>query len=354
MKIYMRLDKQSISESVRNLIITNNRLLSSLDDDILVFRIDPIEFTHAYQLLGESSTRFGNDLQLYLGTVNTFFRNINHDGLLTLGFGDSDFKRKVSEDLSVGISSLFMVKSFGIKWETIAQIPSNKKLSKFRPDFEGFSAENDRYLWESKGRTSPSTILNAINKAINQVKSYPEKAKHKFAIITYFSTDDRAFPSKTFVIDPQLPDILLPDMETAKYLHYIKVLEFSGFLEAKKAYIDYLFLMFRKKLSLRGTDTWQYNQRINDKIGFISSAIDRIREDYEQTIINNYTFLCKTTEIEHEDTIYIIKRGVMDSVLNSLSNGLVPDLNVQNYLNSAEGVSIFSDGTFFNISVEAP
>jgi hypothetical protein len=46
-----------------------------------------------------------------------------------VGITQTDTKKRLSEDLGVALSSLFMAEAFGVTWDTIAQIPQNSKLS---------------------------------------------------------------------------------------------------------------------------------------------------------------------------------------------------------------------------------
>lgn len=202
---------------------------------------DQLVFVHAYALLGSSPQRFGTDLQLYLSTVNTFFdwqASTGNRHVTLAGVSATDAKRRLSEDLGAVLSSLFMVNTYGVAWETIAQIPMNNKLSKKRPDFEGFDSSDQRYLFEAKGTTSLSSVEGALHKAIDQVKKYPEAAASKLAIVTYLAADERLFPSQTFVVDPpSLPDTVPPTREVATLLHGEKLFEFAGMPETAAAYV---------------------------------------------------------------------------------------------------------------------
>jgi hypothetical protein len=223
MKIYLKLDSQSIKSIDIDTIIKNNNKLSCVEDEIFLYSFDPIVFTHAWELLGSDPSRYGTDLTPYLANTISHFRRISNTTNLHLDFGDTDFKRKLSEDLSVSLAAMFMVDSCGIIWHTFTQIPVNRNLSFKRPDFEGFDATNNRYLFEAKGTSALRGVLPAIEKAITQVKTYPENALYKFVIVSYFSGYRRAFPSYTFVLDPQMVDIVPADEEHAIILHYIKV-----------------------------------------------------------------------------------------------------------------------------------
>ncbi len=201
MKIYLKLDSRSINATALGAITTRNSKLSSVEDEVFLYTFDPVVFTHGWELLGSSPLRYGTDLTPYLANTISHFRRIAGAIYLYLDFGDSDFKKKLSEDLGVSLAAMFMVDSYGVEWHTITQIPANRNLSLTRPDFEGFDFSGNRYLFEAKGTSTLSGVLPAIEHAITQVKTYPENALHKFVIASYFSGYRRAFPSYTFVLN---------------------------------------------------------------------------------------------------------------------------------------------------------
>jgi hypothetical protein len=209
-----------------------------------VLEFSPTVFVHAYALLGGNPQRFGLDLSLYLATINAFFDrgSIVSKGHLSLdGIGTSDAKKRLAEDMGVALSALFMVEGFGVTWDSIAQIPQNSKLSKKRPDFEGFDKQGSRYLFESKGTTVLGSVESAMHKAIEQVKKYPEAASSKLAVVSYLCADYRFFPSQTFVVDPPaLPDNIPPTKSVAQLLHGEKVFQFAGLPETANKYVKTL------------------------------------------------------------------------------------------------------------------
>ena len=78
-------------------------------------------------------------------------------------------------------------------------------------------AVGNRYIYEAKGRSSLDNVIAAIDKSVLQVKSYPEPATGKYAFVTYLCSDERAFTSHTFMLDPQLPDTVSPDIHIRLY-----------------------------------------------------------------------------------------------------------------------------------------
>ena len=346
MKVYFRFDKNSVPEKLMKSIITNNKLLTLLDNELFSFKFEPLEFLHAWQLLGNSSTRYGNDLSQYIPSVCDFFnkKRVNQNELLSLNFGTTDFKKRMSEDLAVSIASLFMVNSFGIKWENITQIPENNKISKFRPDFEGFNSLGERYLYESKGRSNLQNLISAMDKAVQQVKDYPESALHKLAFITYLSSDERAFASHTFLLDPQMPDIIPPDKDTSKKLHLIKVLEFAGFTESKKAYLT----LFREQLAQKKLETISKGREgklsnVNEK--FIQTFKAEV-EKAESIEYKGMKFLGRALNIKTKHGNFKFTTGIHEKVINTESN-----ISIENKLDldSQEQTSLFTDGTLLKV-----
>lgn len=237
-------------------------------------KIDPAEFTHAYALLGASPLRFTTDLTLYLSTVRAYFERSDCTGGIEIpGNADSDAKKRLSEDLGVALSSKFMVSLFGLSWASIAQIPQNNKLSKKRPDFIGFTPNDTSFIFESKGTTVLSSIEKQLSKAISQVKEYPVQARSKIAIVSFLAADKRFFPSSTFVVDPPFPDIVTPDVDSARLLHGEKILQFLGLQESAAQYLDVVAHKFRLK---DGEQTKAFDLSLN---GFKSTLKAEMREE---------------------------------------------------------------------------
>ena len=222
---------------------------TQLPDSVRFLAVDPTIFTQAYLLLGAQPQRFGNDLTLYLATVRTFFERVDAVGGITVpAIGDQDFRRRLSEDLGVGLAAYFMVQMFGLTWDSISQIPQNANISKKRPDFQGYTAANLRFLFETKGTTKMSGVEDALSNALDQVKRYPEPANAKVAVVSYLSADERFFPSTSFVVDPPaLPDEVKPDAETSRLLHFEKVLQYAGLPLSAKVYVSTLSRKLREQ-----------------------------------------------------------------------------------------------------------
>lgn len=207
--------------------------------DLRVLRFDPQLFTHVYLELGRNPGRLGCDLTYYLATVQAFFHRNGGVHPLRLSGLATDVKKRLSEDLAVAISALFMNRCFGVDWRSMAHIPVNNKLSRKRPDFEGFCAE-ERHLWESKGVSSPARVAAALGQALEQVKDYPKPSASKLGIVSYFPSDGRLFESSTFVVGSEVPDVVPPDRMTAQLLHVEYVLDFAGLPKTASVYMKAL------------------------------------------------------------------------------------------------------------------
>lgn len=236
------------------------RLLNSphFPEDVRFLAIDPTIFVHTYLLLGEQPQRFTQDLSLYLSTVRTFFERADASGGIAIpSNANSDSRRRLSEDLGVALAAIFMVEVFGLTWESISQIPQNSNLSKKRPDFQGYSSGSQRYLFEAKGTIKLARVESSLSKAISQVKKYPELAEAKIAIVSYLCADDRFFPSTSFVVDPPaMPENVRPEPETARLLHFEKILQFANLANTADEYTSTLSHVLREKgRSVLGIDS---------------------------------------------------------------------------------------------------
>lgn len=352
MKIYVKLDKGSIPASLRAVIKSANTNLSHSDDDIYLYTFNPLEFTHAWLLLGSYPSRYGSDLSPYLANTKDFFKRAPASPFLNLDFGSEDFKRKLSEDLGASLASLLMVESFHIEWQTIAQIPKNRTLSKNTPDFEGFTFEGDRYIYEAKGRTNPKSVIPAIEKANSQVKAYPEPAVRKLAIVSYFASDNRAFPSYAFILDPPMPDIIPPDKEHSILLHYIKVFDFIGFTQTKKTFTDFL----RAKFTLESSEAEspskaKWEKKIFSTKQKFDTSYSSERENVERITYNEQSFIGRRLEAFVENEIYTFFCGINEALLNNFCRDMSVKELPKNTLDFGDEIktSIFSDGTILQM-----
>lgn len=330
---------------------------SQFPDNFRIMSVSPVVFTHAYQLLGEKPQRFGDDLGLYLSTVRTFFERADISGGVDLtGFGNSDSRRRISEDMGVAYASLFMINVFAVTWDTIAQIPQNNKLSAKRPDFEGFANAAERFLFEAKGTTALKSIENAMSAAIGQVKSYPEHANCKFAFVTYLCSDSRYFPTASFVVDPpvSLPDSVPADQRTARLLHVEKALQFGGLPETAKAYMNALSrqLIEEGTASSRG-EVFNPSKRLSGLSGEIKNANDKdiAQANIGVHIRGNVEFVGQTIRIGN--TGLEVFDGVARDIVNAALELELSATVFETSETEVDGgfVSTLSDGTIFQITV---
>jgi hypothetical protein len=233
-----------------------------------------------------------------------------------------------------------MVEMFDVTWETITQIPVNSALQKKRPDFEGFSARGSRYVFEAKGTTSLSSVEKALHKAIDQVKSYPEEAESRIAIVTFLSTDERLFPSHTFVVDPPaMPDNVPPSRGIATLLHGERLFEFAGMPLTAKAYVAALAKALRAE---PGITRYQRNPEL---VRIFDAEIGRLTK----RVISGAEYVGTTLKVNVEGPqIYF---GVREDRLRELirlpSEGVRGVAEQDNLIarSSDEASSYFSDGS---------
>lgn len=318
-----------------------------------LFNVDPTVFTHAYMLMGNHPSRFGYDLSLYLSTVNTFFNRNPLQETIRIPHASQDAKKRLSEDFGVALASVFMVKAVNLKWPTISQIPMNNKLAKKRPDFEGFNAADQRYLFEAKGTTNPSNVETALGNAIEQVKGYPEEAERKFAIVSFFSTDSRLFDSATFVVDPPMPDIVPPDKETSMLLHYEKVLQFGGFSNGAVEYLKLLekYLKEQREVQKEWEKSGVARYAAAPQSLPLTGAIQYESERAIQRVYQGIPYRGQIVSEQIGNQKYEIYLGIAEDKLREIQafyNG--PDDNYPEWHEG--GTSAFSDGTVLEISVK--
>jgi hypothetical protein len=357
LRTFVSFDASTIDLDLMQEIYSTNTNLQSIEQNICVFEFDSITFAHALMLLGQNGNRFGYDLSLYLNTVIYFFNNSTTavTGLIVIDKGSSDFKKRISEDLGVAISSLFMVQSLQLKWETITQIPQNKKLSKKTPDFLGFNSNSERFIYESKGTTQPQTVESVMSKALEQSKGYPETATGKFAIVSYFPTGGKSMPPFTFIADPPISDIFIPERENSTLLHYTYVLNFVGLENTLQAYETMLvekFKLDRQDEQERPLFSLPSNLGLQRFQNQTRQAFEQERLSRDAFIWENRTYIGRYLDIPAT-----MNRPFVGVHLETIEQVLRLDTNIAEFVDArfrsnGEEISIFSDGTIFK--VQAP
>ncbi len=354
-RTFVHLDNATIDSRLEQQIRSNHAGLTRIDGNVNITAFDSLTFGHASLLLGQHPNRFGYDLSMYLSTLRLFFQRTGQGGFLTLASGSSDFKRRMSEDIGVGLASLFMVRSFRIKWETIAQIPQNRKLSRYTPDFLCFTNNGERFVFEAKGTTQSDKIENVMNKALTQSKSYSEDAQNKFAIVSYFPSSGKQVPPFTFVADPAISDILLPDQEHALLLHYIKALEYSGLRQSRAAYEKLLAAAFEIERKGKGTITSMHRSLwLRGEVDKGLAAYEAEIEKGDKVTWKNRVFVGRFLEAKNQGEEITVFLGVdKDLIRQTLS--LEPDVHFMagdRVEDEKQRASIFTDGTILMVTGE--
>jgi hypothetical protein len=315
--------------------------------NLRILKFDPDLFTHVYLLLGQNPARSGHDLTYYLATVNGFFdRNEGLRQLRLIGLA-TDIRKRLSEDLAVAVASVFMHDCFDVDWRSIAQIPANNALSRKRPDFEGFCGE-ERHLWESKGVSAPGGAEDALGKATEQVKGYPEPSLSKLAIVSYFSHDPRLFESSTFVVDPELPDVVLPDRETAQLLHIENVLQFAGLAKSASVYMKTLARYLKARRPGEESDSFGYLREpsVGDRALRFALKEERGRLQEREVQDRKFTGRRLTARVGGEENVFWL--GVRSDLLDVVPSipGLVQFVDELDSVTAADdGFSALSDAT---------
>lgn len=356
-KTFIYLDGETIKDNLKNQISANNNSLKLVENNLYLFEFDDVVFAHALLLMGQHPNRFGYDLSHYISSAVYFFKKLNTDGFIQLAIGSSDFKRRAAEDLGVSVSSLFMVQSFGLRWETIAQIPLNRKFSKYTPDFFGFDHNRNRFIYESKGTTHSEKIELTMDKALQQAKSYPESATNKIGIVSFFPSGKKTFPSFTFVADPpvSISNVFPPDEPHSIMMHYLKVLEYSGFEETRNAYEDLLKAKFKIDRSKEEEFALSYRdeldlEKLQKQVLTLYRAEVKNRSQYEW---REYLFVGRLVKIDLEDVSLEIFMGVEIKTLETILslNSAIPKFENLKEQREQERNNLFSDGTLFRIKV---
>lgn len=342
MKIFLKLDPLTIQDPVRASIISRTGTLREVEHNLFVFLFSPVEFTHAQKLLSMHPETYGKDLSIYLSNVITHFDRTDETREITLSFGDTDFKRKMSEDMGVGLAAIFMNKAFGVEWKSMIQVPVNKRLQSKRPDFQGFNSAQELFLFEAKGTTSPLNVEKQISKGKEQIKAYSTQAAGKYVIASYFSGDVSTFPSTTFVIDPPANGTPITNPEKVIALHYVRVLTFMGLNEQAAAYRKLLVLSNK-------SGSYGYNLRLD------VARSDFIKTWEHQPELSEMThgakkYAIKTEEVIADGKTFRIDFGLNIEIIKDLKQGSIN----QDYIRKLESevskdVSVFDDGTIFRV-----
>jgi hypothetical protein len=246
-KLLLRLDRSSLTGPDLHSIQTCTSIaIVDAEESCFQYRFESISLDHALLLLGTNKSRFGFDLRHYIRSAHGFFAETDL-GFVVMPDSTPDFKRRFSEDLGVAIGSLLLVDSIALRWETICQIPTNKKLDKSAktPDFVGFDTGNKKRVYECKGTTDPSSVDKSRQKAKDQLSEHSESGVTKFAMVTYVPTSAQLIPPFLFVSDPPIPLPLITE-RLAVGLHFLLMLQFAGIEDLIEPVRKHLELEYRK------------------------------------------------------------------------------------------------------------
>lgn len=355
MRIFIKIDSNTIKEPIYSEIVSAVRTMESVEHDVFVFEFCPLEFTHAQNLLSQHPETYGQDLSFYLPNVATHFNQTEQNREISLGFGGDDFKRRMAEDMGVGMAALFMHKAFGVSWKTILQIPSNNKLVAKRPDFQGNNDRNEIFLFEAKGTTCPKNVAKQINQGLEQVKAFPKESRTKYVVASFFSGAVNTFPSTVFVVDPPGEGKIIEDRNRAIALHYVHVLKFLGLDQQAKAWRELL----SADLSIDGNASSQSRER---KYWNAKQAYERAwggELGFEPMEIEDETYLTLSENVETRGGVFQVTRGIENGIFERLKSGdfLGPQgsddergLRPRGMPPSLEGdFSLFDDGSLFKV-----
>jgi hypothetical protein len=343
---------------------TNLRMENDVEEEIFIFRFDDMRFFHALSLLGKNPSRLGFDIGYYLNGVEYLLGKLPYYPYISVDFGPSDLRRRASEDFGVGLSSLFMVDSFAVEWQNISQIPKNKKLNNFTPDFVAFSG-NTKYIFESKGTTQPQKVSELMNKAIEQKKCSGEETEASFGFVSYFPNSKKIFPSFMFIADPPF---------TGKFrflgtwgtimLHYKNVLEFSHFERTLPAFLG----VIRQKILAESYKEEKMRPNANNKELKYKKELEKLRtmtaemrklfegesKQLTRQIFEEKEFIGYQKKIKMEEQSLSLFLGVESSIIETIINLNAKAKFLKNTLleEKRRRVSVFSDGTIFQAVIE--
>ena len=228
-KLFLRLDRGSLTGDDMKAFASAPPVSEvDSDEDCFQYTFEPVVLDHVLLLLGENKSRFGFDLWHYIHSAHGFFRQTS-DGFVVMPDSTPDFKRRYSEDLGIAIGSLSLVDAIGLKWETVSQIPTNKRPDKHAkvPDFVGFDTNSQKRVYECKGTTRPQDVDKHRQKAKDQLADHSEANVSKLAMVTYIPTSSKLIPPYLFVSDPPIPLSFMTEA-MAMGLHYLLACQFAG------------------------------------------------------------------------------------------------------------------------------
>lgn len=359
--IFLRLDHDSIpSNDIQKILDSNAIVEIDAPENCFSFAFDELELDHAVALLSSKPERFGHDIRHYLRSASGFFKDVPH-GFVSMPDAGPDFKKRFSEDLGVSIGALFMMKSFGIKCETIAHIPTNKTLKGLEktPDFAGFDSENQKMVFECKGTTRPDQIDKFRHDAKVQLGNHTEPEVPKIALVTYIPVSTKLIPPYLFVSDPPIDPVNLTQVMCLG-LHYILVCNFSGLEKTSAALRDFMAI----RLSLKGItpDSRTYRKALTQYRPASENLLDTFSKDKNEKdniFLEGRRFIGTWRTFKHGEKLVKVFTGVeeiqMSNVIDILSKLPEQDGSAIAILGNRESISVkdryslFSDASLFMV-----
>ena len=189
------LDRQRTPQRIIDEINKNNTSLRKIAD-LSVFEFDLSDFQHAIEILSQVSPDRLPHLKPYIKYAKADLEELSSLTEYFRKYDQSDNRRKSMENIGVGLSSLFMNKSFLIDWRDISHIPKDhfpkgKRIQKV--DFIGYRGDL-RYYYEAKG-TTRGNILPKKDKAKLQLGNIIFNAEYKNGIYHIYPLRFTRFPS---------------------------------------------------------------------------------------------------------------------------------------------------------------
>jgi len=349
--ILVNFDRDTINGALLNLILKNNLSITHSFDNFYEFEFDPVEFGHALCLFSKLGNPLDFDLSGHLPQAKFIFENLADLGEYKEHIKKMDRKRHSMEDLGVSLSSMFMVKSFGIPWQNISYVPTDITLDKESPDFIAIHGAL-KYFYESKGTTRSLSIKKFMEKGRSQVKSIRENSLVKFAFVSYIPVEKLAPPPTMFISDPPTDHLLDLQEDMVQRLHFALVLKYSHFKKTHLIYRKILKEQFHLRYSNKGKAE-SVSTEIDSLMKKMQISFKNESENLESYHLRDMIFVGNSTRISFENGTIRIFQGIEERMLNKIVN-LEQNLQFLNNESDFETVqaSIFSDGTIFVIEYD--
>lgn len=363
-KLFLRLDRGSLSSDDITLFASASTVTNvDMEEDCFQIGVDSATLDHASLLLGHNNSRFGFDLWHYLHSAKGFIDHIS-EGFLAMPDSTPDFKRRFSEDLGVAIGSLLLVEALGVKWQTIAHIPTNKSLEKHAktPDFVGFDESGAKRVFECKGTTAPQDVDKHRQKAKEQLGAYEEAGVTKLATVLYIPASPKLIPPFMFVSDPVIELPLIREA-IATGIHYLKAFQFSQLDELIQPLRQSLAQRYKIEESANTADgiRWADDRKLRDLNNRFVGLAQKLEEEQDRLhTFNGESYIGTWRNTEYKQRKIRIFTGLGLSQLNRFTKAIATTERQATFslepwrpttLESNETVplrhSVFSDGTLF-------